>query len=69
MVCHPATNLDDLTLEHLLSVVGREFRAHDAFDRPVALKLIAVTDMRTRRRQPKDAPPSAFTPGNSPKIR
>ena len=60
MVCHPATDLAALTLEHLLGVVGRSFRTQDGRGRPVALKLLAVTDMRPRRRLPPDLPPSVL---------
>lgn len=58
MVCHPATGLADLTLEHLLGVVGRVFHTCDGEGRQVALKLIGVTDMRPQRRLPPDLPPS-----------
>lgn len=65
MVCLPVTGLADLTLEHLLGVVGRDFRTSGGNGRPVVLKLVSVTDMRPRRRFPPDLPPSVDERGGA----
>jgi len=65
MECQAVTRLSEVTLRHLRGVVGRTFRARRPDGRLVELKLLAVTDMRRRRRLPPDQVASVEDQGDS----